>query len=150
MRRSLLPIERSSRKAISPRLCEESLEGLLEDISKTAGFSAIVGRSPGTETHRTAASHWCADCWHWVVDCDHLVWPLRIPHRPTPHDSFVHSIADDPIGRRLEIFYRWESAAQFQPITASVFSTDLRSIGRPFGTGCVDETAADNLKRSPN
>src|SRR5262249_30071762 len=72
-------------------------------------------------THRTAASHWCADCWYWVVDCDHCVWPLRFPHRPTPGDSFVQSFAYDPKTRRLEIFYRWKSAAQYSPITAAMF-----------------------------
>ena len=84
-------------------------------------------------THRTNGSHWCAHCWHWVVDCDHLVWPLRIPHTPTPGDSFIRSFAYDPVGRRLEIFYRWKSAAQFQPVTAAMFrqiasQTDVHSL----------------------
>jgi hypothetical protein len=76
---------------------------------------------PNVVTHRTAASHWCADCWHWVVDCDHLVWPLRMPHTMTPGDSFVQSMAYDPMPHRLEVLYRWKSAAQYSPVTASMF-----------------------------
>src|SRR5215831_12558694 len=83
--------------------------------------STFMSDDPNVVTHRTAASHWCADCCHWVVDCDHFVWPLRIRHSPTAGDSFVRSFAYDPKTRRLEIFYRWKRAAQYSPITASMF-----------------------------
>ena len=81
--------------------------------------SKAMSDDPNVVTHRTVASHWCADCRHWVVDCDHLVWPPRIPHTPTPGDSFIQSFAYAT--RRLEIFYRWKSAAQYSPITAPMF-----------------------------
>jgi len=81
-------------------------------------------------THRTVAAHWCADCWLWVLDCIHLVPPLR--NRLTPRDSFIRSFAYDRIGRRLEIRYRWKSAAQFSPISLGMFQ-ELSSGADVFG-----------------
>jgi YD repeat-containing protein len=62
-----------------------------------------------------------APCWHWVVDCDHLVQPLRLPHRLTAKDMSVQRFAYDRAGRRLEIFFRWKTATQYSPISAVMF-----------------------------
>src|SRR5262245_15503591 len=92
---------------------------------------------PNVVTRRTrVARTGCADCWHWVVDCDHIVWPLRIPHRLMSQDSFIHGFAYDPIRRCLEIRYRWKSAAQCQPITASMFR---QLTGQPHIRSVLDE-----------
>ena len=83
--------------------------------------STFMSDDPNVVTHRTPTSHWCAACWSWVVDCIHLVQPLRIPHGLTPGDFFIRSLAYDAAGERLEIRFRWKSAAQFRPITAAMF-----------------------------
>jgi hypothetical protein len=66
----------------------------------------LTPEDPNVVNHRTVAAHWCAHRWHWVLDCDHLVQPLRLPHRLTLKDMLVQSYTYDRVGRRLEIFYR--------------------------------------------
>ena len=81
----------------------------------------LTPEGPNVVNHRTVATHRCALCWHWVVDCDQMVQPLRLPHRLTPKDMLVQSFAYDRAGRRLEIFYRWKTAAQYSPISPAMF-----------------------------
>ena len=79
--------------------------------------TSFMSDDPNEVTHRTKGFALVRRLLALVVDCVHLVSPLRLPHRLTPRDSFVQSFAYDPAGRRLEIRYRWKSAAQFSPIS---------------------------------